>query len=220
MLRKTIARRMVEAKGPIPHFYLTVDLDMAPAVKLRKELNAGLPESAPKISINDLVIVAAAQALRAVPEVNASFGGDHVLLHHHVDIGVAVAIDDGLLTPVVRDADLKRLSAIAAEVRDLAERGRARKLRPEEMTGSTFSISNLGMFGVQEFQAIINPPEAAILAVGVVQDVPVAKDGQLVVGTRMKATLSCDHRVLDGAIGARWLQALRELLLAPMRLVV
>jgi pyruvate dehydrogenase E2 component (dihydrolipoamide acetyltransferase) len=220
MLRKTIARRMVEVKAPVPHFYLTMDLDMTPAMALRTQLNLGLPDGAPKLSVNDLVLVAAAQALRAVPEVNASFGGDHVVLHRHVDIGVAVAIDDGLVTPVVRDADLKRLSAVAAEVRDLAARARAKKLRPEEMTGSTFTVSNLGMFGVQEFQAIINPPEAAILAVGAVAEVPVVKDGALIVGTRMKATLSCDHRVLDGAVGARWLGALRDLLLAPMRLVI
>jgi pyruvate dehydrogenase E2 component (dihydrolipoamide acetyltransferase) len=217
MMRKTIARRMVEAKQQAPHFYLTAQADMDAAVAFRAQVNEALGV---KISFNDLVIKACALALRRVPQVNASFAGDHLVLHPQVHIGVAVAIEDGLITPVVHDADVKSLGAIAREVQELAARARERKLRPEEYTGSTFSVSNLGMFGVEEFAAIINPPEAGILAVGAVRKQPVVKDDDIVVGHRMKVTLSGDHRTIDGATGARFLQEVLRILEHPMTLAM
>ena len=224
-MRKTIARRLTEAKATVPHFYLTIDVDASGLVRLREEVNAELAAAAgagpaPKVSLNDLLIKACAVALVHVPECNASFSPEAILVHRRVDISVAVAIPDGLVTPVVRHADQKSLVAVAAEVRDLAARARARKLRPEEMTDGTFSISNLGMFGVDEFSAVINPPEGAILAVGQVRDVPVVQGGAVVPGKRLGMTLSCDHRVVDGAVGAAFLAELRRLVERPLRVLL
>jgi pyruvate dehydrogenase E2 component (dihydrolipoamide acetyltransferase) len=217
-MRRTIARRLVESKQTVPHFYLEVDLDVGPLMELRERINAaGAPDT--KVSVNDLLIRACALSLRAVPEANASWVGGKVVRYGRVDVSVAVAIDDGLLTPVVRAADGLTVSAISAVVRDLAGRARARKLKPEEMQGGTFSISNLGMMGVDRFAAVINPPESMILAVGAVRDVPVVQAGAVVPGKRCAVTLSCDHRVVDGAIGARWLQALRALVENPLRIL-
>jgi len=228
-MRKAIARRLTESKTTVPHFYLTVDVDAGELVKLREEINVELAASgdakvngdAPpfKVSVNDLLIKACAVALVAVPECNASFTPEAILVHKRVDISVAVAIPDGLVTPVVRNADQKSIVAIAREVRELASRARARKLKPEEMTEGTFSISNLGMFGIDEFAAVINPPEGAILAVGQVRDVPVVEGGAVVAGKRLAMTLSCDHRVVDGAVGAAFLAELRRLIEHPLRVL-
>ena len=219
-MRKTIARRLTESKQTVPHFYLTITVDAEPLVAGRAAINASLEKSGEKISLNDLIIKACAVGLRRVPEVNASFMGDSIHYHGNVDISVAVAIPDGLITPVVRFADQKGLLAISHEVRELAGRAKAKKLRPEEITGGTFSISNLGMFDIDNFAAVINPPEGAILAVGSVREEPVVKNGALEVGKRMSMTLSCDHRVVDGAIGARFLQVLRELLEKPLTMLI
>jgi pyruvate dehydrogenase E2 component (dihydrolipoamide acetyltransferase) len=211
-VRRTIAKRLVQSKGPVPHFYLTVDIAMDRVWDAYRALR----DQKSTISINDIIVKAAALALRQHPDINASFAGDHVKLYSRVHIGMAVALEDGLITPVLRDADLKPLEEISEEARSLAERARAKKLQPNEYTGATFSISNLGMMGIEEFSAIINPPEAAILAVGAVRQVPVVVDGALAVGWRMKATLSVDHRVADGASGARFLQTLRRFLEHPL----
>jgi pyruvate dehydrogenase E2 component (dihydrolipoamide acetyltransferase) len=218
-IRTAIARRMVLAKAPVPHFYLTVEVAMDRAWQLREELNA--LEGQPKISVNDFVVRACALALIQHPEVNASFQGEAIRMYHRAHIGIAVALDDGLITPVLRDCESKSLGQIAVESRDLGERARARKLRVAEMSGATFSISNLGMYGVTEFSAIINPPEGAILAVGAVKRIPVVEaDGTLGAGRRMALTLSCDHRVMDGAMGARFTQTLTRLLEEPLRLLL
>jgi pyruvate dehydrogenase E2 component (dihydrolipoamide acetyltransferase) len=206
------------AKAPVPHFYLTSEVAMDRGWALREELNA--LEGQPKLSVNDLVIRACALALLAHPEVNASFQGESVRVWYRVHLGLAVALDEGLITPVLRDCQAKSLAQIAVEARDLVERARTRKLRTQELSGATFSISNLGMFDVREFSAIINPPEGAILAVGAVRRVPVIEQETVTVGRRMAVTLSCDHRVLDGAMGARFLQTLRQLLEEPLRLLV
>jgi pyruvate dehydrogenase E2 component (dihydrolipoamide acetyltransferase) len=211
-IRRTIAKRLVQSKGPVPHFYLTIDVAMDRVWDAYKALR----DQKSSISINDIIVKAAALALRQHPEINASFAGDHVKVYSRVHIGMAVALEEGLITPVLRDADLKPLEEISDEARSLAERARAKKLQPNEYTGATFSISNLGMMGIEEFSAIINPPEAAILAVGAVRQVPVVVDGALAVGWRMKATLSVDHRVADGAAGARFLQTLRKFLEHPL----
>jgi pyruvate dehydrogenase E2 component (dihydrolipoamide acetyltransferase) len=213
-VRRTIAKRLVQSKGPVPHFYLTIDVAMDRVWDDYKALR----DQKSSISINDIIVKAAALALRQHPEINASFAGDHVKVYSRVHIGLAVALDDGLITPVLRDADLKPLEEISDEARSLAERARAKKLQPNEYTGATFSISNLGMMGIEEFSAIINPPEAAILAVGAVRQVPVVLDGALAVGWRMKVTLSVDHRVADGACGARFLQTLKKFLEHPLLL--
>jgi pyruvate dehydrogenase E2 component (dihydrolipoamide acetyltransferase) len=229
-MRKTIARRLTESKTTVPHFYLSIDVDAEELVKLREQINAELASSgegvangeAPKplkVSLNDLLIKACAVALVHVPACNASFTPDAILLHKRVDISVAVAIPEGLVTPVVRRADQKSVVAIAREVRELAARARARKLKPEEMQDGTFSISNLGMFGVDQFAAVINPPEGAILAVGQVRDVPVVQGGAIVAGKRLAMTLSCDHRVVDGAVGAAFLAELRRLVEHPLRVL-
>ena len=228
-MRKIIARRLTQAKQTVPHFYLTIDVDAAELVAIResvnRELAAGVQAKngeAPKpekISLNDMIIKAAATALVRVPECNAQFTEEAILVHRRVDISVAVAIPDGLVTPVVRNADQKTVVAIAREVRDLAARARAKKLKPEEMTDGTFSISNLGMFGIDAFSAVINPPEGAILAVGQARDEPVVKNGAVVAGKKLSVTLSCDHRVVDGAVGASFLAELRDLLERPMRIL-
>jgi pyruvate dehydrogenase E2 component (dihydrolipoyllysine-residue acetyltransferase) len=227
-MRKTIARRLTESKSTVPHFYLSIDVDASGLVKLREQINAELAShSAPangagpsdKVSFNDLLIKACAVALVRVPECNASFTPDAILLHKRVDISVAVAIPDGLVTPVVRNADRKSVVAIAREVRDLASRARSRKLKPEEMADGTFSISNLGMFGIDQFAAVINPPEGAILAVGQVRETAVVADGVIAIGQRLGMTLSCDHRVVDGAIGAAFLAELRRLVEHPLRVL-
>ena len=217
-IRATIAKRMPLSKAPVPHFYVTSEVAMDRAWELREELNA--LEDQPKISINDFVVRATALTLMKHPEINASFQGDAVRVWRRAHIGIAVALEDGLITPVLRDCQAKSLAQIAVEARALAERTRARKLRATELSGATFSISNLGMFDVAEFSAIINPPEGAILAVGSVRRVPVVEDAGLGVGRRMMLTLSCDHRVMDGAMGARFLQDLKRLLEAPLRLLV
>lgn len=218
VIRKTIASRLVTSLGPVPHFFLTTEIEMDRAVEMRQSIKSLDPDL--KISINDIIIKVAAAALIQHPQVNASFQAKAVRYYEHADIGVAVAIEDGLITPVVRAADQKSLSQIAREVRDLAERARARKLLPEEYTGASFSISNLGMFGIDEFTAIINPPEAGILAVGAVTAKPVVRDNQIVVRQIMRVTMSCDHRIIDGATGAKFLQTFKKILENPLYLVV
>jgi pyruvate dehydrogenase E2 component (dihydrolipoamide acetyltransferase) len=216
-MRATIARRLVTSLGPVPHFFLTAEIEMDAASDLRRQLNA-LDESV-KISLNDIIIKVAAVALRQHPQVNASFQDKSIRFYERADIGVAVAIEDGLITPVVRGADAKSIGAISREVRELAERARGRKLKPEEYTGATFSISNLGMFGIDEFTAIINPPEAAILAVGAATAKPVVRDDEVIVRQLMRVTMSCDHRVIDGATGAKFLQTFKRLLENPLLLL-
>ena len=217
-MRKVIAKRLAESMFTAPHFYVTVEIDMDSAVALRAQLQRGEDL---KVTYNDLVVKACAKALTRFPMVNASWGGDKIATHGEVHVGVAVTIPDGLITPVVRNADRKSVVEISREVKDLAARARDRKLKPEEFTGSTFTISNLGMFGVTEFTAIINPPESAILAVGAVQNVPVVgEDGSLRAGHRMKVTLSSDHRVVDGAMAAQFLGEVRRLLENPVSLFV
>lgn len=213
-MRKTIARRLAESKFSAPHFYLTMAVDMGQAVAIREAINKAVAPD--KISFNDLVIKAAATALRQHPKVNSSWLGDRIRFNEHVHIGVAVAVEEGLLVPVVRFADAKPLRAIGAEVRDLAKRAKEKKLQPQDWEGNTFTISNLGMFGIDEFTAIINPPDACILAVGAIVDTPVVKNGAVVPGHVMKLTLSCDHRVVDGATGAAFLQALKDALENPV----
>ena len=217
-IRAAIAKRMPLSKAPVPHFYVTSEVAMDRAWELREELNA--LEGQPKISVNDLVVRACALALLRHPGVNASFQGESIRVWHRAHIGIAVALDDGLITPVLRDCQAKSLAQIAVDARDLAERARVRKLRAPELSGATFSISNLGMYDVAEFSAIINPPEGAILAVGSVRRMPVVDDAGLGVGRRMALTLSCDHRVMDGAMGARFLQDVKRLLEEPLRLLV
>jgi pyruvate dehydrogenase E2 component (dihydrolipoamide acetyltransferase) len=218
-MRKAIARRMTEAKQTVPHFYLTSEIDMGPASELRQQLNQAAG-GAVKISVNDLIIKACAAALVAHPRINAMFEGDHLVVPSSIHIGFAAAIEDGLITPTLRDCQTKSIGQIAKEARELAERAAAKKLKPEEFSGATFTVSNLGMYGIVEFVAIINPPQAAILAVGAVREIPVVVEGQLAVGKRMRVTLSCDHRVIDGAQGAQFLATLREILENPLRLVL
>jgi len=216
-MRKTIAKRLAESKFTNPHFYETIDIDMKSAIKAREELNK---ISDVKISFNDFVVKASAVALKKHPKVNSSWLGDVIRTHHTVSVAVAVAIDDGLVTPVIRNTDTKGLNQISKETKDLAGRARDRKLAPEEWEGSTFTISNLGMFGIEEFTAIINPPNACILAVGAIRDVPVVENGAVVPGKRMKVTLSSDHRVVDGASSAEFLQTLKGLLENPMGMLL
>lgn len=215
-MRKTIARRLGESKFSAPHFYLTIEIDMERAIDARKSINE---IAAAKISFNDFVIKAAAIALKKHPKVNSSWLGDKIRYNEHVNIGVAVAVDEGLLVPVVRFADGKPLSAIATEVKEYAQRAKDKKLQPQDWEGSTFTISNLGMFGIDEFTAIINPPDACIMAVGGIKETPVVKNGQIVPGNMMKVTLSCDHRVVDGASGAAFLQTFKQLLENPVILL-
>lgn len=218
-MRQTIARRMVESKTTAPHFYITMDVDMAAAMALRSQLNALLPES-DKISVNDFIIKASALALRQFPNINASFAGSEIHVHDQVNVGIAVARETGLVVTVVRDCDKKSLAEIAKDARELVGRAREGRMKPDDMVGGTFTISNLGMFDVDDFIAIIGPGQTAILAVGSVKQTPVVKDGQLAVGTRMKATISADHRVTDGAEAAKFMQAFKAALEQPLRLVL
>src|SRR6056297_4428 len=222
-MRKTIARRLAQSKYSAPHFYLTVDIDVEKAVSLRGDLNELAEEQGrAKISFNDLITKACALALKDHPYVNAAYLPDEgeIRKYNRVHMGIAVAIDEGLITPVIRDADRKGLTQIARETRDLAERARNRDLEPEEFEGATFTTSNLGMFGIEEFTAIINPPNSAILAIGEIRDTPVVEEGEVVPGKRMKVTLSCDHRVVDGATGADFLDSVRSYLEEPMNLLL
>ena len=216
-MRKTIARRLSESKFTSPHFYLTMEINMDKAVEARKSINEIAPV---KISYNDMVIKAVAAALRMHPKVNVSWRGDILRLNKHIHIGVAVAVEEGLLVPVIRFADNKSLSHISTEVKDLAEKAAKKQLQPADWEGNTFTISNLGMFGIEEFTAIINPPDACILAVGGIKETPVVKDGQVVPGNVMKVTLSCDHRAVDGAVGAAFLKTLKGLLEDPVRILI
>jgi pyruvate dehydrogenase E2 component (dihydrolipoamide acetyltransferase) len=222
-MRRVIARRLAEAKRDIPHFYVAVDVCLDPLLKLRAELNARSAKDGPgafKLSVNDLLIKAAAIALRRVPKVNASWTEEGIALYHDVDISVAVSIAEGLITPIIRRADLKGLAAISNEMKDLAGRAKAGKLKPEEFQGGGFSISNMGMYGVSAFSAIINPPQAAILAVASGEQRPVVRDGALAIATMMTCTLSVDHRVVDGALGAEWLAAFRAIVEDPLSLML
>jgi len=218
-LRQTIARRMVASKQTVPHFYVTSEIDMAEAMALRSKLNT-LVDEAGKISVNDMVLKAAAVALTRFPGINASFGENVIVRHGTVNMGIAVALEQGLITVVVAEADRKPLAQIAREAKDIVNRAKNGKARPEEMQGSTFTVSNLGMFDVDQFVAIINPPEAAILAVGSVRDVPVVKNGQVVPGKTMKVTISADHRVTDGVEAAKFLQEVKKNLEEPLRLLL
>ena len=216
-MRSVIARRLSESLFTAPHFFLTVEIGMDKAMETRSKLNEMAPV---KISFNDIVVKAVAVSLKQHPNVNSSWLGDRIRRYNYVNIGVAVAIEDGLLVPVVKNADQKSLTTINQEVKTLAEKAKSRKLSPDEMTGNTFTISNLGMFGIEEFTAIINPPDACILAVSGIQQKPVVRDGQIVVGNTMKVTLSCDHRVVDGATGAAFLNTLKGVLEEPMRMLI
>lgn len=216
-MRKTIARRLGESKFSAPHFYLTVEINMDAAIKARAEINELSPV---RISFNDIVVKACAVALRQHPAINSSWLGDKIRRNGNINIGVAVAVDEGLLVPVIRHADMKSLSQIKVEIKELAGKAKDRKLQPDEMQGNTFTISNLGMFDIEEFTAIINTPDSCILAVGSIVEKPIVKNGELAIGNMMKVTLSCDHRVVDGASGAQFLQTLKGILEAPIRLLV
>ena len=216
-MRKTIAKRLAESKFTAPHFYLTMEINMDKAIEARASMNEVSPV---KISFNDMVIKAAAAALRKHPQVNSSWLGDKIRINHHIHIGVAVAVEEGLLVPVVRFADNKPLSHIAAEVKQLGAKAKNKELQPAEWEGNTFTISNLGMFGIEEFTAIINPPDACIMAVGGIKQTAIVKDGELTIGNIMKVTMSCDHRVVDGAVGSAFLQTFKSLLEDPVRLLV
>jgi pyruvate dehydrogenase E2 component (dihydrolipoamide acetyltransferase) len=216
-MRKTIAKRLSESKFSAPHFYLTMEIDMENAVGAREAMNLMSPT---KISFNDMVIRACAAALRRHPKVNSSWLGDKIRFNEHIHIGVAVAVEEGLLVPVVRFADQKSFAQIGAEVKVFAQKAKDKKLQPADWEGNTFTISNLGMFGIEEFTAIINPPDACILAVGGIKEVPVVKNGMVVPGKTMKVTLSCDHRVVDGATGSAFLQTLKTMLENPVTILM
>lgn len=218
-LRAAVGKRMVQSKNQAPHFYVTHEYNAAPLLDLRKQVNAMLPDDQ-KISVNDLVVKAVALTLRQFPNINASISGDNVVRHGSVNVGIAVALEGGLITVVARDADRKPVRQIAAEVKEMAARARSGKIKPDDVEGSTFSTSNLGMYDVEHFVAIINPPEAGILAIGSAREVPVVENGELKVGTRMKATISIDHRVSDGAEAARFMQALARFIEQPMSLLL
>jgi pyruvate dehydrogenase E2 component (dihydrolipoamide acetyltransferase) len=218
-MRKVIARRLTESFRDVPHFPLTIDLEIDGLLEARARVNALLEKDGVKVSVNDLVIKAAAMALKRVPEANASFTPDGIAMHHHADIAMAVAIDGGLITPIIFAAETKSLAQIATESKDLAGRARERKLKPEEFQGGTFSVSNLGMFGIRSFASIINEPQGAILSVGAGEKRPVVRGGQLAIGTVMTVTLTCDHRVVDGSVGARWLQAFKAYVEDPVTML-
>jgi pyruvate dehydrogenase E2 component (dihydrolipoamide acetyltransferase) len=219
-MRATIAKRLLEAKTQIPHFYLEIEVDAEPLLTVRAQLNTALEAEGVKLSVNDFILKASAAALRRVPGVNASWTGAGIQYHGAAHVSFAVAIEDGLITPVIRDAHLKSIFAISTEVKPLGQRAKQKKLKPEEFTGGTFCVSNLGMMGIPKFSAIINPPNAAILAVGTTVTKPVVKNGAIVIGQTMTLTLSCDHRVVDGALGAQFLAALKDLLEKPALLLV
>jgi pyruvate dehydrogenase E2 component (dihydrolipoamide acetyltransferase) len=219
-IRKVVARRLTESKLQAPHFYLTIDCEIDALLKLRADLNARGEKDGVKISVNDMVIKLAALALRKVPAANASFTEAAIRRYTDIDISVAVAIPDGLITPIVKRADQKGLAQIAAEMKDLAARARVNKLKPEEFQGGTFSISNLGMYGIREFAAVINPPQGAILAIGAGEQRPIVKSGALAIATVMTVTLSVDHRVVDGAVGAEFLQAFKKLVEDPLTMLL
>jgi len=216
-IRKTIAKRMAESKNTAPHFYETIEVDMDPAITFRDQINT---VTELKLSFTDIIIKATATALMKHPSVNATFLGDKMRQYHFAHIGIAVALEEGLVTPILRNCEQKKLDQINAELQDLAERARSRKLKPEEYTGATFTISNLGMFGVEQFAAIVNPPEGAIIAVGTIVEKPVVKNGQIVIGHTMKMTLSSDHRIIDGAVAARYLQDLKKIMENPASLIL
>jgi pyruvate dehydrogenase E2 component (dihydrolipoamide acetyltransferase) len=218
-MRRTVARRLVESMQSAPHFYLTIQVDVDALLELRGELNRRLADEGVKLSVNDLLVKACAVTLRAHPDINASWAGDKILRHRRIHVGIAVAVEGGLIVPVVRDTDQKSVSQISREAKALAERARAGKLRPDEFTGGTFTVSNLGMFGIDQFTAVINPPEAAILAVGTTSPEPVVRDGQLATRQRMKLTMSIDHRAVDGATGAQFLADLKSVLEEPLRIL-
>jgi pyruvate dehydrogenase E2 component (dihydrolipoamide acetyltransferase) len=218
-MRKAIARRMTESFRDVPHFPLSIDCELDALLAARAKINALLESQGIKVSVNDFVIRASALALKAVPEANASYTPEGLAMHHHADIAMAVAIDGGLITPIIRQAELKSLAQIAIEAKDLAKRARERKLKPEEFQGGTFSVSNLGMFGITSFASIINEPQGAIMSVGAGEQRPVVKNGQLAVATVMTVTLTCDHRVVDGAVGARFLQAFKPLIEDPITML-
>ncbi|HEY0052261.1 MAG TPA: pyruvate dehydrogenase complex dihydrolipoamide acetyltransferase [Caulobacteraceae bacterium] len=218
-MRKAIARRLTDSFRDVPHFPLTIDCEIDGLLAARARVNAMLEASGVKVSVNDFVIKASAMALKAVPEANASYSPEGIAMHHHADVAMAVAIDGGLITPIIRQAELKSLSQIATESKDLAKRARDRKLKPEEFQGGTFSVSNLGMFGIKAFASIINEPQGAIMSVGAGEQRPVVKNGQLAVATVMTVTLTCDHRVVDGAVGARFLQAFKAMIEEPVTML-
>ncbi|HWQ86074.1 2-oxo acid dehydrogenase subunit E2, partial [Brevundimonas sp.] len=218
-MRKAIARRLTDSFRDVPHFPLTIDCEIDGLLASRAKVNAMLEKSGVKVSVNDFVIKASAMALKAVPEANASYSPEGIAMHHNADVAMAVAIDGGLITPIIRKAETKTLSQIATESKDLAKRARDRKLKPEEFQGGTFSVSNLGMFGIQSFASIINEPQGAIMSVGAGEQRPVVKNGQLAVATVMTVTLTCDHRVVDGAIGAKFLQAFKAMIEDPVTML-
>lgn len=220
MMRKTVARRLSESFRDIPHFPLTVDLEIDALLAARAKINTALEKSGVKVSVNDLVMKACAIALKRVPDANASFSPEGIAYHHNADISMAVAIDGGLITPIIRKAELKSLAEIATEAKDLAERARTMKLKPEEFMGGTFSVSNLGMFGIKSFGSIINPPQGCILSVGAGEKRPVVRGDQLAIATVMTVTLTCDHRVVDGAVGARWIAVFKGLIEDPITMIV
>ncbi|MEO6876059.1 MAG: pyruvate dehydrogenase complex dihydrolipoamide acetyltransferase [Opitutaceae bacterium] len=219
-MRTVIARRLVESKTTIPHFYLEIEVDVAALTALRNNLNAGLAKDGVRLSVNDFILKASAAALRAVPSVNSSWDNTGIKYHSAAHVSFAVAIDDGLITPVIKDTDKKTVFQISTEAKDMGKRAKEKKLAPAEFTGGTFCVSNLGMMGITRFSAIINPPNSAILAVGATQQVPVVKNGQIVIGERLALTLSCDHRVVDGALGAKFLNAIRDHLEYPALLLL
>ena len=219
-MRKTIARRMTDSFRDVPHFPLTIDVELDALLAARAKINALLEKDGVKVSVNDMVIKAVATALKRVPEANASYTPEGLAMHHHADIAMAVAIDGGLITPIIRAAETKGLAQIATEAKDLAARARDKKLKPEEFQGGTFSISNMGMMGIKAFASIINEPQACILSVGAGEQRPVVKNGQLAVATVMTVTLTCDHRVVDGAIGARFLAVFKPLIEDPLTMIV
>jgi pyruvate dehydrogenase E2 component (dihydrolipoamide acetyltransferase) len=219
-MKKTVARRMTESARDVPHFPLTIDLEIDALLVARAKINAMLEKSGGKVSVNDMVIKAAAVALMQVREANASYTPEGIAMHHHADIAMAVAVPGGLITPIIRNAEQKGLAQIALEAKDLAERARTKKLKPEEFQGGTFSISNLGMFGIKSFSSIINEPQGAILSVGTGEKRPVVRGNELAVATVMTVTLTCDHRVVDGATGARWLAAFKPLIEDPITMIV
>lgn len=222
-MRKVIAKRLAESKSTVPHFYVSVDVELDALLALRSQLNATSPAEGPdtfKLSVNDMLVKAAAVALKRIPSVNASFTDDAMIMYDDVDISVAVSIPDGLITPIVKQADKKSLKQISQETKDLVKRARAGKLKPEEFQGGTFSISNMGMYGVKDFSAIINPPQAAILAIAAGRKLPVVKGNEIAIATVMTVTLSVDHRVVDGSTAAEWLSAFRSIVESPLSLVI